>query len=68
MFIRAKILSEVFTNLAVGWLGLILITPQLVIFDTLEGIFFTLLKPLLSAIVSLIAAELILQISENDLN
>lgn len=53
---RLKLLSEMFVNLAAGWVGLVLIAPG-VWGISLEEVFFSLTKNIPLAILSLLIAE-----------
>lgn len=57
MFIRSKILSEVFTNLGVGWLALVIITPSPTILSLLHSV--------MNGIICLLIAETILRLEES---
>ena len=65
MFIRAEILSGLFTNLAAGWFALILITPQIVA-NSYSNLFSSLFVPFFGGIICLTIAELILRFENND--
>jgi hypothetical protein len=57
MLIRPEILSNLFTDLAAGWLGLILVTPAAISSERVEEIVVSITRALLGAVISLLTAE-----------
>ena len=62
--VRPAILSEVFTNLAAGWFGLLLITPTAIASDSFLVTAAQVMKALLAGIISLLFAEQLAHIGE----
>ena len=56
---RLDIFSQLFVNLAAGWFGLVLITPQITGLDS-----YLLIKSILNGIVSLILAVMLKELNE----
>ena len=66
LFVRPSIISGLFTDLAAGWLGIVLISPLSLIQPTPEETFFAFTKAIFNSIVCLVLAEIIIRIEKNN--
>lgn len=63
--IRPTILAELFTNLAAGWFGLLLITPSAIASESLFVTVVQTVRAILAGLASLAFAEQLARISES---